>query len=247
VHAGRSRKGMARSCDPELVPLRCCLRLCETTPVPLVRVLSLLAQCAPGVWRYRPQSLKERSLVQIPPRSAVQRFRAACIHNSPCFDRQAGLKGLEFSRMLAQEQPTISSPQPLDTMAPVIKIGRRIVQSDQAGRKRVQYGDVLIKRLANDLSASFGRGFGARNLAQMRSFYLVRPEGKIVQTPSAQSQALRSVAIVRHRNRAAARCFNVEPFRHCNATALCVCARCAVALSRYYAVIPPRRHNIAML
>ena len=70
------------------------------------------------------------------------------------------------------------------------EIGRRIVQSDQAGRERAQYGDVLIKRLAKDLSASFGRGFGARNLAQMRSFYLVWPEGKILQTPSAQSQAL---------------------------------------------------------
>src|SRR6266567_6116629 len=34
------------SCHPKLVPLRCCLRLCETTPVPLVPVLSLLAQCA---------------------------------------------------------------------------------------------------------------------------------------------------------------------------------------------------------
>src|SRR5712691_10511528 len=33
------------SCHPELVPLRCCLRLCETTPVPLPQVLPLLAQC----------------------------------------------------------------------------------------------------------------------------------------------------------------------------------------------------------
>src|SRR5258708_19697604 len=35
--------------------LRCCLRLRETTPVPLVQVPSLLAQCAPGVWSYQPQ------------------------------------------------------------------------------------------------------------------------------------------------------------------------------------------------
>src|SRR6267378_2338792 len=37
------------SCHPDLVPLRCCLRLCETTPVPLPQVLPLLAQCAPGI------------------------------------------------------------------------------------------------------------------------------------------------------------------------------------------------------
>jgi hypothetical protein len=36
------------------------------------------------------------------------------------------------------------------------EIGRRIVQSEQAGEKRAEYGDVLIQRLAKDLSASFG-------------------------------------------------------------------------------------------
>ena len=46
---------------------------------------------------------------------------------------------------------------------------------------------MLIKRLAKDLSASFGRGFGPRNLAQMRSFYLAWSHGKILQTLSAKS------------------------------------------------------------
>src|ERR1700732_3219615 len=67
------------------------------------------------------------------------------------------------------------------------EIGRRIVQSEQAGEKRAEYGGLLIKRFAKDLSASFGRGFGPRNLAQMRSFYLSWPQSKILQTPSAKS------------------------------------------------------------
>ncbi len=67
------------------------------------------------------------------------------------------------------------------------EIGRRIVQSEQAGEKRAEYGELLIKRLAKDLSASFGRGFGSRNLAQMRSFYLAWSHGKILQTLSAKS------------------------------------------------------------
>jgi predicted nuclease of restriction endonuclease-like (RecB) superfamily len=67
------------------------------------------------------------------------------------------------------------------------EIGRRIVHSEQAGEKRAEYGELLIKRLAKDLSASFGRGFGPRNLAQMRSFYLCWPQSKILQTPSAKS------------------------------------------------------------
>jgi predicted nuclease of restriction endonuclease-like (RecB) superfamily len=67
------------------------------------------------------------------------------------------------------------------------EIGRRIVQSEQAGEKRAEYGELLIKRLAKDLSASFGRGFGPRNLAQMRRFYLAWSHGKILQTLSAKS------------------------------------------------------------
>lgn len=67
------------------------------------------------------------------------------------------------------------------------EIGRRIVLSEQAGEKRAEYGDVLIQRLAKDLTASFGRGFGSRNLAQMRSFYLAWPHDKILQTLSAKS------------------------------------------------------------
>jgi len=70
------------------------------------------------------------------------------------------------------------------------EIGRRIVELDQAGKRRADYGDLLIRKLATDLSTSFGRGFGARNLAQMRSFYLAWPHGKILQTLSAKSPPL---------------------------------------------------------
>jgi hypothetical protein len=40
------------------------------------------------------------------------------------------------------------------------EIGRRIVETEQAGAARANYGDELIKQLATDLTAQFGRGFG---------------------------------------------------------------------------------------
>ncbi|MEO6277510.1 PDDEXK nuclease domain-containing protein [Roseateles sp.] len=70
------------------------------------------------------------------------------------------------------------------------EIGRRIVEFEQGGQERASYGDDLIKRLGADLSEQFGRGFGWRNLAQMRSFYLTWPANKILQTPSAKSKVL---------------------------------------------------------
>ncbi len=51
-------------------------------------------------------------------------------------------------------------------------IGRRIVEFEQGGRERAEYGLELIERLADDLTSRLGRGFSRQNLWQMRSFYL---------------------------------------------------------------------------
>src|SRR5262245_27251432 len=50
------------------------------------------------------------------------------------------------------------------------EIGRRIVEEEQRGRARAAYGERLIERLAQDLTARFGRGFSTVNLKQMRKF-----------------------------------------------------------------------------
>jgi predicted nuclease of restriction endonuclease-like (RecB) superfamily len=64
------------------------------------------------------------------------------------------------------------------------EIGRRIVEAEQKGKRRAGYGDQLIERLSLDLCVQFGRGFSARNLEQMRLFYLT---WQIPQTASAES------------------------------------------------------------
>ena len=65
------------------------------------------------------------------------------------------------------------------------EIGRRIVQFEQNGESRAEYGTDLLKRLGRDLTATAGRGFGWRNLYSMRGFYLAYPP--ILQTVSAKS------------------------------------------------------------
>ena len=66
------------------------------------------------------------------------------------------------------------------------EIGRRIVEFEQEGRTRAIYGEILLKKLAEDLTARFGRGFAWRNLFRMRTFYLAYPE--ILPTLSAISR-----------------------------------------------------------
>jgi predicted nuclease of restriction endonuclease-like (RecB) superfamily len=69
------------------------------------------------------------------------------------------------------------------------EIGRRIVEYEQKGQTRAQYGKQLINVLSEKLTSEFGQGFSDRNLRNMRKFYLlyvgqVKP---IWQTPSAKS------------------------------------------------------------
>ncbi|HEY9596803.1 MAG TPA: DUF1016 N-terminal domain-containing protein, partial [Cyanophyceae cyanobacterium] len=55
------------------------------------------------------------------------------------------------------------------------EIGRRIVELEQKGESRAEYGKQIVERLSKDLSDRFGRGFQKSNLFQMRAFYLNYP------------------------------------------------------------------------
>ena len=66
------------------------------------------------------------------------------------------------------------------------EIGRRIVEFEQGGEARAAYGAQLIKRLSKDLSLRYKRGFSAKNLRQMRLFYLFFQHVEIRQTMSGE-------------------------------------------------------------
>ena len=68
-------------------------------------------------------------------------------------------------------------------------IGRHIVEFEQSGEDRAEYGTKLIRRLSEDLTHRYGRGFGAVNLSQMRKFYLLWPSARILQTASEKSSS----------------------------------------------------------
>ena len=51
-------------------------------------------------------------------------------------------------------------------------VGQGIVEHEQSGSERASYGEALLRRLAQDLTARLGRGFSERNIEQMRLFYL---------------------------------------------------------------------------
>ena len=63
-------------------------------------------------------------------------------------------------------------------------VGHRIVEFEQSGEERAEYGAALIERLAADLTQRFGRGFSRQNVQHMRMLYLSYPPDKIRQTLS---------------------------------------------------------------
>ncbi len=56
------------------------------------------------------------------------------------------------------------------------KIGRRIVEEEQGGAERANYGKQILKQLSIALTEEFGKGFSVQNLYYFRQFYLTFPE-----------------------------------------------------------------------
>jgi hypothetical protein len=58
------------------------------------------------------------------------------------------------------------------------QVGRQIVEFEQGGKQRAEYGESIIDQLAIDLTEQFGSGFSKRNIEQMRKFYLLWPKAQ---------------------------------------------------------------------
>ncbi|MBC2694631.1 MAG: DUF1016 domain-containing protein [Desulfobacteraceae bacterium] len=68
------------------------------------------------------------------------------------------------------------------------EIGRRVVEFEQEGKERAEYGSALLQRLSKDLTKRFSRGFGVDNLQRMRTFYLEYKPETIYATLSRKSK-----------------------------------------------------------
>ncbi len=66
------------------------------------------------------------------------------------------------------------------------EIGRMIVEEQQNGKERAEYGKELIDELSNTLTKEFGKGFSSTNLKQMRQFYLSYSKGQTLSDDSEQ-------------------------------------------------------------
>ena len=72
-------------------------------------------------------------------------------------------------------------------------IGKYIVEYEQGGKERADYGTALLKRLSKDLTKSFGPGYSYRNLQRIKKFYQSFP---IVPSVMAQSKNKKGQSLI---------------------------------------------------
>ncbi len=72
-------------------------------------------------------------------------------------------------------------------------IGKRIVEQEQKGEDRAEYGEFLIKNLARDLTEKFGRGFSVTTLKYFRYFYITFQLPAISQTEVGEDEKGRTL------------------------------------------------------
>ena len=77
-------------------------------------------------------------------------------------------------------------------------IGKRIVEEEQHGKERADYGTYLIKNLAKELEPEYGCGFGVRQLEQSRQFYRTYPIANTLRSQLNWSQYRRLIQKVSH-------------------------------------------------
>ncbi len=74
-------------------------------------------------------------------------------------------------------------------------IGRLIVEKEQQGKERAEYGTYLIRNLAREIEPEYGSGFGVRQLERCRQFYNVYPIASTLRTQLNWSQYKLLIAI----------------------------------------------------
>jgi len=75
------------------------------------------------------------------------------------------------------------------------EIGRHIVEFEQQGQERAEYGSDLLARLSKDLGQRYDKGFGRRNILDMRRFYLAFSKWQTVSAKLSWSHYISLISI----------------------------------------------------
>lgn len=75
--------------------------------------------------------------------------------------------------LIEQARKQVATTVNLIIVHTYFEIGRMIVEDEQDGKERAEYGKHVLQELAEKLTGKFGEGFSLRNLRNMRQFYVI--------------------------------------------------------------------------
>src|SRR5690606_20742981 len=81
------------------------------------------------------------------------------------------------------------------------EIGRHIIEFEQSGHERAEYGSALLTMLSRDLAKQCGKGFGRRNVLDMRRFYLAYQKWQTVSAKLSWSHYVELIGVSDKRTR----------------------------------------------
>ncbi len=79
----------------------------------------------------------------------------------------------KISELLSESRKQVVRSVNQTMVLTYFEIGRLIVEDEQEGKERAEYGKAVLKELSTKLSSEFGKGFSVYNLERMRRFYLL--------------------------------------------------------------------------
>ena len=88
----------------------------------------------------------------------------------------------EVTELVQKARDTANSAVSSIIVVTYWNIGKKIVEQEQAGKDRAEYGKQVIEVLANNLTRKFGTSYNKRNLQYFRKFYLSFKNFEIVNT-----------------------------------------------------------------
>ena len=78
----------------------------------------------------------------------------------------------QIRRVLLDSQRNVSHVVNTAMVHAYFEVGRLIVEDEQHGEARAEYGKETLAHLSKRLTSEFGRGFSRQNLQNMKQFYL---------------------------------------------------------------------------
>lgn len=81
-----------------------------------------------------------------------------------------------ISQIIAEARNTVKNTVNRAMVLSYWNIGRLIVEDEQQGKQRAEYGKAVLKELSVNLTEKFGMGFEVSNLRRMRKFYISFPK-----------------------------------------------------------------------